>query len=327
MTDTNQAQERTEPIEPSANPTEGVAAPPAETVAPELKVAVPEPETPLPELEAVAPEAGTAALEPETPLPELAAAALEPEMEPGEPTVDLTLNAAYRGAAFIDAAWNWPSVVRAAIHLCDYVAADPVRFARPLLPALIALDNEGQLQVEAATVAEAAPFAAPEVADAAETAAVEITAVYHVAALAHYLLVGYPPIGNVTLVDEAAPDTPAALKSVLVRALAVDPKQRTATLADLRTQLYYVLDPPAWFEEEVPKLPIDDETKTRLIDSLNRGQLSWYRLRDRIPWQRVGRARKRLTDSTAHPKIGRALTIAGVLLVLLIYLTLLTDLI
>lgn len=284
---------------------------------------------------AVAPEAPPAA--DDTPPP----AVVEPAILPG---VDLALPPTYWNMTFVDAVWNWPDVVRAAIALCDWLPGDPARFHQPLLPSGVALDEAGALQLNPVAPAEATPFLAPELREgsapatdpakmtpderaAAALAAAETAAVYHVAALAYYLLADYPPVDNVTLIQKVAPDTPAALKDVLVRALAVDPQARVATLSELRAQFHYVLVPPNWYEQGVARLPLSDENKAQLSDALNRLTLAWYRLRDRIPWQRLGRARRRLDDAAARPRVGRALTVAGILLALLIYLTLLTDLI
>lgn len=273
---------------------------------------------------------------------------VDPEPQPTvidptpQPTLDLSLSPTYRGAPFVDISWNWPSVARAAIALSDYLIANPTRQTQPLLPSYISLDTEGQLQVGSVSANEAAPFTAPEIIEStapredkgkkgkkkgATKIVPETAAVYHVGAIAHYLLVGYPPIGDFTDIEQAAPATPDTLKDVLLRALAVDAEKRTTTLDELRKQLYFVLDPPAWFEKAIPKLPVDEELKTRLTDGLNRAQLSWYRLRDRIPWQRLDKMRKRYDAALADPRWGPVLRLSGVLLLVLIYLLLMTDVI
>lgn len=268
------------------------------------------------------------------------------------PTLDLSLGTAYRGTPFTDIDWNWPSIARAAIALCDYLIANPAQQTQPLLPSRISLDEEGQLQVGSASIDEAVFFTAPEIVEsaaasngndkrkakkatkeiateaaAAETAAAETAAVYHIGAFAYYLLVNCPPIGNFVDIEQVAPATPGALKDTLLRALAVDAKKRTPSLAELRTQLCFVLDPPAWFEKAIPRLSLDDETEAKLISTLNRAQLTWYRLRDRIPWQRLDKTRKRYDTMLEHPRWGLALRLAGVLLLVLIYLVLVTDVI
>lgn len=134
-------------------------------------------------------------------------------------------------------------------------------------------------------------------------------------------------MGNIGRIDRDAAGTPAALKHILMRALAVDPQQRTATLGELRAGLYNVLVPPAWYEAYVPRLPVDDDTKARLSDALDRAQLAWYRTRDRIPWQRVGKMRKQWAGRAEDRRVSRALTAVGVAVVLLIYIVLFTDII
>ena len=239
--------------------------------------------------------------------------------------LDLSLGPAYWGRRFTEIEWSWPLVVRAAYHLCGHLMVDPALLARPILPGHIAFEGDDRPQIDAVEAGDAGPFLAPEV--VAGAAPTEAAAVFNIAALTYYLLVGAPPLGNIGRIDKDAAGTPAALKHVLMKALAVDPRQRTATLVELRTGLFSVLVPPAWYEAYVPRLPVDDDTKARLSDTLNRAQLAWYRLRDRIPWQRVGKARQQLAGKTENPRTGRALTAAGVLLVLLIYIVLFTDVI
>lgn len=319
-----------------------------------------EPPAPEPEPAVLIETAATDVTKPEPPIVEAPAAVdsaapdvplatdetlpLPPTEPAAAPGFDLALPPALRGAAFVDAVWNWPTVARAAIALCDWLPSDPARLRQPLLPSRVALDEAGELQLTPVAANEATPFIAPELREgsppatysakltpneraAVEMAAVETAAVYHVAALAYYLLADYPPVDNVTHIQKVAPDTPTALKSVLVRGLAVDPRQRIATLSDLRAQFHYVLVPPNWYEQSVARLPLDDENKGQLNDALNRLTLGWYRLRDRIPWQRLGRARRRFDAAAARPRVGRAFAIGGILLALLIYLTLVTNLI
>ncbi len=251
---------------------------------------------------------------------------------------DLSLGAAYHGPSFADAEWDWLSVVRAAIYLCDYMTAHPDRQPRPLLPGRVGLNKLGQLRVDEATPAEAAFFTAPEIVEAATPAARQqetpparlaapTAAVYHIGALAYYLLAGRPPVGDIADMERDAPAAPDALKDVLLRSLAVDPARRPPTPADLRARLYFVLFPPAWFEESIPRLPLDDGLKTRLIGALTKAQHAWYGLRDQLPWQQLGKARRWYVRVLDHPEWGDVLRVAGVALLVLIYLLLLTDVI
>lgn len=256
--------------------------------------------------------------------PEPAADLDDATVVPGA-TLDLSLGPAYWGRRLTEIEWNWPMVVRAAYHLCDHLTTDPALLARPILPGHIGFEGDDHPQIDVVDAGDAGPFLAPEVVAGAPPT--EVAAVFNIAAVTYYLLVGAPPLGNIGRIDQDATGTPAALKHVLMKALAVDPRMRTATLVELRTGLFSVLVPPAWYEAYVPRLPVDDDTKARLSDTLNRAQLAWYRLRDRIPWQRVGKARQQLAGKTDNPRTGRVLTAAGVLLVLLIYIVLFTDVI
>lgn len=238
-------------------------------------------------------------------------------------TLDLSLGPSFRGRSFAAATWNWPAAVRAAIQLIDHLAAAEDSVA-PLLPGRVMLDVDGRLSVQPSTVAEAGPFAAPEVALGEPVD--DRAAVYHVAALAYALLIGYPPMGDTSRMARLAPEIPARLNETMLRALAIDVAQRTATLAALREQLLFVLVPPLWYEEVVPRLPLDDEQRRKLTATLDRLQSNWLQLRDRIPWQRLGRTRKRAGEVAGRPRVHRLLTAAGVLLVLFTYLVLLTDL-
>lgn len=235
--------------------------------------------------------------------------------------LDLALGPNFRGKTFAEATWNWPAAVRAAILLIDQRDADP---KTPLLPGKVMLDESGALLVRPVDSADATLFLAPELAQGQP--ADQRTAVYHIAALTYALLLGYPPIGDISSLGRLAPDVPARLREALLQGMAIDPDQRTATPAELRAQLLFVLVPPVWYEEIVPRLPLADETKTTLVATLDRGQSSWLRLRDRIPWQRLGRGHRRLEDLASRPRIRRSLMMGGGFLALLIYLLLLTDL-
>ena len=237
--------------------------------------------------------------------------------------LDLSLGPGFRGRSFAAASWNWPAAVRAAIQLIDHLAMSG-ELSMPLLPSRVSLDADGHLVVQPATVAEAEPFVAPEV--AAGEPADERAAVYHVAAVTYALLIGYPPVGDISRMERLAPELPARLKETLLRALAIDVAQRTATLAAVREQLLFVLVPPLWYEEVVARLPLDDEQRARLTTELDKIQTNWLRLRDRVPWQRLGRTRKRAGEVVGRPRVHRLLTAAGVILALFAYLVLLTDL-
>lgn len=237
--------------------------------------------------------------------------------------LDLSLGQAYWGRRLIEIDWNWPSAVRVALLLCDLVQADPA--AGPLLPGHITIVDDDRLQIDVLDVGDAIPFVAPEV--AAGAMPTQVAAVFNIAAVIYYLLADAPPLGNIGRIDADLAATPAAFRHVLIRALAVDPRLRTPTPDDLRAGFYAVIDPPAWYESHVLRLPIDDEARARLNDLLNRMHLAWYRLRDRIPWQRMGKARKRLAGTTGNPRLERGLTAAGILIVLLIYIVLFTDVI
>lgn len=250
---------------------------------------------------------------------------IDPEPAAPEATLDLSLGPAYWGRPLTEIDWSWPAAVRAAYHLCGHLMADPAAAARSLLPGHIIFESEDRPQIGAVDGGDAGPFLAPEVAPGAAPA--EAAAVYGIAAVTYYLLVGAPPLGNIGRIDKDAAGTPAALKYVLMKALAVDPQQRTATLGELRAGLYNVLAPPAWYEAYLPRLPFDDDTKARLSDTLDRAQLAWFRTRDRIPWQRVGKTRKQLAGRAEDPRLARALTAVGVAVVLLIYIVLFTDII
>lgn len=235
--------------------------------------------------------------------------------------LDLALGPHFRGQTFAAATWNWPSAVRAAILLIDQGDIDP---QAPLLPGKVMLDESGALLIQPVDSADASLFLAPELAQGLP--ADPRTTVYHIAALTYALLLGYPPIGDISSLGRLAPDVPARLRETLLQGLAIDPDQRTATPAELRAQLLFVLVPPVWYEEIVPHLPLADETRAKLVATLDRGQSAWLRLRDRIPWQRLGRGRRRLEDIAARPRIRRGLMMGGGLLALLIYLLLLTNL-
>lgn len=239
-------------------------------------------------------------------------------------TVDLTLDPRLSQTSFVDYAWNWPTATRAAIYVCDYLDGQGQSLTH-ITPACISLNDEGQVDIGTAELQTAVPFLAPEVREGG--AVTPASQVYNVAAILYYFLLGYPPLGNVRSIDQDAPDTPAELKRVLFNALAVDPAERTATVHELRANLFGVLSPPTWGNKLVPKLPLDDETKARLEGAINKVQQRWLRTRDKIPWQRVGQGQRRLTGATANQQNRQAITIVGMLVMILLYLALFTSII